>query len=70
LAKRAFLEAYDAAAGASALPERPSDRKALLRFFCLEKCVYELHYELDNRPDWVDTPLVGLEELMREVDAG
>jgi trehalose synthase-fused probable maltokinase len=70
LAKQAFLKAYDAAPGPSALPARPSDREALLRFFLLEKCAYELHYELDNRPDWVDTPLEGLEQLMREVDAG
>jgi predicted trehalose synthase len=71
-AKAAFLDAYyDSDERAPfALPERPSDRRALLRFFSLEKCAYELHYELDNLPDWVATPLEGLEALMRETDAG
>ena len=30
----------------------------------LEKAVYELGYELDNRPDWVVIPARGLEELL------
>jgi maltose alpha-D-glucosyltransferase/alpha-amylase len=30
----------------------------------LEKALYELRYELDNRPTWVDVPLRGLLELL------
>jgi predicted trehalose synthase len=35
----------------------------------LEKCVYELHYELNNRPDWVAIPLLGLERILEGADA-
>jgi trehalose synthase-fused probable maltokinase len=64
-ARRAFSRAYyDAAAGRSVLPEDAGARETLLRFYLLEKCVYELHYELNNRPDWVAIPLVGLESLL------
>ncbi len=36
----------------------------LLHAFTLEKACYELRYELDHRPDWVDIPLGGLCELL------
>jgi trehalose synthase-fused probable maltokinase len=69
-AERAFVDAYvQAAAPCSVLPRSPEARGALLRFFSLEKCVYELHYELNNRPDWVDIPLRGLEMLFEEAHA-
>jgi trehalose synthase-fused probable maltokinase len=65
LARRDFLRAYhDAAQVRSVLPDDPSGREVLLRFCLLEKCVYELHYELNNRPDWVAIPLLGLESLL------
>ena len=32
----------------------------LLRAFVLDKALYELGYELNNRPDWVRIPLVGI----------
>jgi maltose alpha-D-glucosyltransferase/alpha-amylase len=32
----------------------------MLRFFELERVVYELDYELNNRPEWIDIPLRGL----------
>jgi trehalose synthase-fused probable maltokinase len=69
-AERAFVEAYVEAAGpCSVLPRSPEACRALIRFFSLEKCVYELHYELNNRPDWVDIPLRGLEMLFEEAHA-
>ena len=34
--------------------------------FELEKAVYELRYELDNRPDWVEVPVAGIERLMAQ----
>ncbi len=65
LARRDFLRAYDDAAQVrSVLPDDRADREVLLRFYLLEKCVYELHYELNNRPDWVAIPLLGLESLL------
>jgi maltose alpha-D-glucosyltransferase/alpha-amylase len=35
----------------------------LLSLFELEKALYELRYELDNRPDWVSVPLAGIAAL-------
>jgi trehalose synthase-fused probable maltokinase len=37
----------------------------LLSIFELEKAVYELRYELNNRPDWVKIPVAGIERLLR-----
>jgi predicted trehalose synthase len=36
----------------------------LLAVFELEKAVYELRYELDNRPDWVRIPVAGIVRLL------
>jgi maltose alpha-D-glucosyltransferase/alpha-amylase len=38
----------------------------MLRVFLLEKAIYELGYELNNRPDWVMIPLRGIKDLMVE----
>jgi maltose alpha-D-glucosyltransferase/alpha-amylase len=46
----------------------PKDRKefeVLLRSFLLEKAVYEAGYELNNRPEWVDIPIKGIERLLK-----
>ncbi|MDA4112072.1 MAG: maltose alpha-D-glucosyltransferase [Thaumarchaeota archaeon] len=48
-------------------PILPSDKKALsvlLNAYLLEKSVYELGYELNNRPQWVAIPLKGIEDLI------
>jgi maltose alpha-D-glucosyltransferase/alpha-amylase len=59
-----FLEAYyDILGGSTLLPQNSSVRAALLDLFVLEKAVYELHYELNHRPDWVEIPLRGLATL-------
>jgi maltose alpha-D-glucosyltransferase/alpha-amylase len=60
-----FLDAYRAgAAGGTWWPrDRPvADR--LLAIFKLDKAIYELAYELANRPDWIDVPLAALEETL------
>jgi maltokinase len=36
----------------------------LLQVFELEKAVYELRYELNNRPDWVGIPVAGIARLL------
>ena len=38
----------------------------MLAVYELEKAVYELRYELDNRPDWVGIPVAGIERLMHQ----
>ena len=49
-------------------PFVPKDRKefeVLLRCFLMEKAVYELGYELNNRPDWIIIPLKGIEHILK-----
>lgn len=67
LASTRFLEEYrEAAKGASFLPADAGEFEALLRLHLLEKVVYELGYELNNRPDWLMIPLHGILELARK----
>ena len=59
----AFLRRYLQIAGrGSFLPKSRDDLKTLLDILVLDKAVYELSYELNNRPDWVDVPLRGILE--------
>ena len=61
----AFLRGYfDRAAGALFIPAEASQRDALLQLFMLDKALYELNYELNNRPDWVHIPLRGIVEIL------
>jgi trehalose synthase-fused probable maltokinase len=41
-----------------------SEYQRLLDLFLLEKTLYEIRYEINNRPDWVQIPLRGLIELL------
>ena len=64
-ASAAFLRGYFETAGeASFLPADFAQRDALLRLFMLDKALYELNYELNNRPDWVRIPLWGIFDLL------
>jgi maltose alpha-D-glucosyltransferase/alpha-amylase len=61
-----FLEGYGKAT--EALPSVPADAQSfrtLLDLFLIEKALYELRYEIANRPDWIAIPLRGLLELTR-----
>jgi maltose alpha-D-glucosyltransferase/alpha-amylase len=58
-----FLREYLAAAQQGEfLPKDGSQLHSLLRAFLLEKALYELRYELNNRPDWVSIPLEGIRQ--------
>ena len=63
----AFLEGYrESTRGAAFLPQDDATFWAMLRAFELEKLLYEVRYELQNRPDWVRIPvqaLLRMEEL-------
>jgi maltose alpha-D-glucosyltransferase/alpha-amylase len=62
----AFLRAYrQTAAGAPFLPADDEQCKILLDAMLLDKAVYELTYELNNRPTWVRIPLHGILSLAR-----
>ena len=63
-ASAAFLKSYLATAkGAPFLPKEPAHVAALLDALTLDKALYELLYELNNRPDWVRIPLQGIAAL-------
>ncbi len=60
-----FLGSYFQAAGKAAyLPESREETQILLELHLLEKAVYELGYELNNRPTWVGIPLQGISRLL------
>jgi maltose alpha-D-glucosyltransferase/alpha-amylase len=65
-ARRAFLATYAAATRGSGLFESFDDVAGLMKLFELEKVLYELRYELGNRPDWVQVPLSGLLAMLEE----
>jgi predicted trehalose synthase len=59
-----FLDSYLAAVDPTLLPAGDAAIERLLAVFELEKAVYELRYELDNRPEWVAVPVAGIARLM------
>jgi maltose alpha-D-glucosyltransferase/alpha-amylase len=60
-----FLDAYfENVAGACFIPPEPKEVSDLLQLHVLEKAVYELGYELNNRPAWVAIPLEGISQLL------
>jgi maltokinase len=63
-AREEFLDAYLDAADPSLLPASRHGVEQLLSVFELEKAVYELRYELNNRPDWVRIPVAGILRLL------
>jgi maltose alpha-D-glucosyltransferase / alpha-amylase len=70
-ASQVFLSAYlDRASNASFLPREQDDVKRLLRSFSILKAMYELRYELNNRPRWIAIPLRGLLHCLDEIPAG
>jgi maltose alpha-D-glucosyltransferase/alpha-amylase len=60
----AFLGGYDETAGGAGLAQARAHVGGLLELFVLEKALYELGYEVDNRPDWVRIPLQGLLDVL------
>ncbi|HVA01063.1 MAG TPA: alpha-amylase, partial [Terriglobia bacterium] len=61
----AFLKAYlDVAAQAPFLPKGREELMALLEAYQLEKAVYEMAYELNNRPDWLRIPVQGILRML------
>ena len=61
----AFLRGYFSTVGnALFVPQQSAQRDELLRFFVLDKALYELNYELNNRPDWLRIPLSGILQLL------
>jgi predicted trehalose synthase len=61
----AFLDAYRAGVSGTRLePRTDGGEAALLDFFLLEKALYEIEYERNNRPDWLPIPVEGVLALL------
>ncbi|MES2704889.1 MAG: maltose alpha-D-glucosyltransferase [Bacteroidota bacterium] len=62
-----FLTAYlEVMKGSIVLPAEKADLEVMLHTYILEKAIYELYYELNNRPDWIIIPLRGIQSIMNE----
>ena len=64
-ARAEFLDGYRETIDQHLVPSGASMDK-LLRVFELEKAVYELRYELNNRPDWVRIPVAGILRMLED----
>jgi trehalose synthase-fused probable maltokinase len=65
-ARERFLDGYFTEVDAGLLPASEAGIRQLLAIYELEKAVYELRYELNNRPDWVPIPVSGIARLLQE----
>jgi trehalose synthase-fused probable maltokinase len=65
-AREAFLGGYFETVDPTLLPPGEAPTRTMLSIFELEKAVYELRYELNNRPDWVGIPVAGIARLLEE----
>ena len=60
-----FLRSYQAVVAEDSLvPANAKDFQLVLDAYVLDKALYELGYELNNRPDWVRIPLTGILSLL------
>jgi len=60
-----FLKSYlELVSAAPLLPNNREDLGLLLDAYLLEKGVYEINYELNNRPDWLWLPLKGIQQVL------
>ncbi len=48
--------------------QMPMRLQVLLESYLLEKAIYELGYELNNRPDWVSIPISGILHVMGSIE--
>jgi len=55
---------YEISGGANYLPGSSQERGKLLEMYLLAKAIYELGYELNNRPSWAGIPLEGISGLL------
>jgi maltose alpha-D-glucosyltransferase/alpha-amylase len=63
-----FLKEYLSVVGDNPfLPSNTDEVRVLLESYLLEKAIYELGYELNNRPDWVRIPIAGILHVMGSI---
>ncbi|MFC1910903.1 alpha-amylase, partial [Chloroflexota bacterium] len=66
----AFLDSYlELIKPSGLLPDDPEKIKILLDAYLIEKAIYEIGYELNNRPEWLKVPIQGIINLMESLTA-
>ena len=61
-----FLQSYlDVSRGDGFLPASKQELKGLLNLYLLQKAIYELNYELNNRPEWIGVPIRGILDILQ-----
>ena len=61
-----FLQSYlKTTRGAIFIPQNSDDLQIMLEAYLLDKAVYEIGYELNNRPDWVVIPIRGIKHILK-----
>jgi predicted trehalose synthase len=65
-ARDEFRAGYEETIDPALLPAGQAAVERLLTIFELEKAVYELRYELNNRPDWIGIPVAAIARLLEE----
>ena len=63
-ARERFLEHYFGAVDPTLMPGGEAVINNLLSIYELEKAIYELRYELNNRPDWISIPVAGIARIL------
>jgi maltose alpha-D-glucosyltransferase/alpha-amylase len=64
-----YLNSYlEHANTAGFLPTDRDELDILLNIYLFDKALYELGYELNNRPDWVRIPLTGILQLLQTTE--
>ncbi|MDQ6624753.1 MAG: putative maltokinase, partial [Verrucomicrobiota bacterium] len=62
-----FLQSYlSTTRGATFIPQHEGNFAIMLEAYLLDKAVYEVGYELNNRPDWVVIPLRGIKHILQQ----
>jgi trehalose synthase-fused probable maltokinase len=67
-AERFLGQYYETSGAAHYLPAGTRERASILETYLLAKAIYELGYELNNRPAWVGIPLQGISRLLASRD--
>jgi maltose alpha-D-glucosyltransferase / alpha-amylase len=61
-----FLQSYlESTRSAAFLPKSKDELKSMLDMYLLHKAIYELNYEMNNRPDWASVPIHGILEILQ-----
>jgi maltose alpha-D-glucosyltransferase/alpha-amylase len=64
VASRFLASYFETSGSAPYLPQSREETQTVLELHVLEKAIYELGYELNNRPAWVGIPLQGISNLL------